>query len=64
MLFLGISSNNDSIDKSFISFFYKDEHMIDLKKGTMITDRQIIGAMTSRPLNVLINITQNSSNHF
>lgn len=42
-------------DKSFISFFYKDEHMIDLKKGTMITDRQIIGAMTSRPLNVLIN---------
>jgi len=42
-------------DKSFISFYYKDEHMIDLKKGTMITDRQIIGAMTSRPLNVLIN---------
>jgi hypothetical protein len=41
-------------DKSFISFYYKDEHMIDLKKGTMITDRQIIGAMTSRPLNVLI----------
>ena len=42
-------------DKSFISFYYKDEHMIDLKKGTMITDRQIIGAMTSRPLNVVIN---------
>ena len=47
-------------DKSFISFFYKDEHMIDLKKGTMITDRQIIGAMTSRPLNVLINNKQNT----
>ena len=46
-------------DKSFISFFYKDEHMIDLKKGTMITDRQIIGAMTSRPLNVLINNNKN-----
>jgi hypothetical protein len=45
-------------DKSFISFFYKDEHMIDLKKGSMITDRQIIGAMTSRPLNVLINNKQ------
>lgn len=42
-------------DKSFISFYYKDEHMIDLKKGTMITDRQIIGVMTSRPLNVIIN---------
>lgn len=42
-------------DKSFISFYYKDEHLIDLKKSTMITDRQIIGTMTSRPLNVLIN---------
>ena len=42
-------------DKSFVSFFYKDELMIDLKKGTMVTDRQIVGAMTSRPLNVLIN---------
>lgn len=45
-------------DKSFISFFYKDEHMIDLKKGNMITERQIIGAMTSRPLNILINNKQ------
>jgi hypothetical protein len=42
-------------DKSFVSFFYKDKHMIDLKKGTMITDRQIVGAITSRPLNVIIN---------
>ena len=48
-------------DKSFISFYYKDEHMIDLKKGTMITDRQIIGATTSRPLNVLINNKEKSS---
>jgi hypothetical protein len=42
-------------DKQFVSFFYNDKHMIDLKKGTMITDRQIIGALTSRPLNVVIN---------
>ena len=42
-------------DKSFISFFYKDDHMIDLKKGTTITDRKIIGAMTSRPLHIIIN---------
>ena len=42
-------------DKSFVSFFYKDIHMIDLKKGTMVTDRQIIGSLTSRPLNVIIN---------
>jgi hypothetical protein len=42
-------------DKSFVSFFYKDEHMLDLKKGTMITDRKIIGAITSRPLHIVIN---------
>jgi hypothetical protein len=42
-------------DKSFISFFYKDDHMLDLKKGTMITDRKIIGAITSRPLHITIN---------
>lgn len=42
-------------DKSFVSFFYKDIHMLDLKKGTMITDRQIIGAVTTRPLTVTIN---------
>ena len=42
-------------DKSFISFFYKDDHMLDLKKGTMITDRKIIGAITSRPLHIVIN---------
>jgi hypothetical protein len=41
-------------DKSFISFFYKDEYMLDTKKGNMITDRQIVGATTSRPLNIII----------
>ena len=41
-------------DKSFITFFYKDEYMLDTKKGTMITDRQIVGATTSRPLNIII----------
>lgn len=49
-------------DKSFISFYYKDENMIDLKKGNMITDRKIIGAITSRPLNVLINNDKNNKN--
>jgi hypothetical protein len=48
-------------DKSFVSFFYKDNHIIDLKKGTMITDRQIIGAITSRPLNVIINNDRNNN---
>ena len=42
-------------NKSFISFYYNDDHMLDLKKGTMITDRKIVGAITSRPLNIVIN---------
>ena len=36
--------------------------MIDLKKGNMITDRKIISAITSRPLNVLINNDKNNKN--
>lgn len=42
-------------DKSFISFYYKDENILDLKKGTVLTDKKIIGAITSRPLNLFIN---------
>jgi hypothetical protein len=42
-------------DKSFVSFYYKDNHMIDVKRGTLIADRQIIGTITSRPLNIVIN---------
>jgi hypothetical protein len=49
-------------DKAFVSFFYKDTHMLNLKKGTTITDRQIIGAVTSRPLNVTINNDIKSNN--
>ena len=41
--------------KSFISF-YNDEHlMMDLKKGTMVTDKKVIGIMTSRPIHIVIN---------
>jgi GNAT superfamily N-acetyltransferase len=47
-------------DKSFVTFYYNDEHMLDLKNGNMITDRKIIGAMTSRPMNVFINTNINS----
>lgn len=47
-------------DKTFISFFYKDIHMLDIKYNTMITDRQIIGVLTSRPLNIFINNDKNN----
>ena len=42
-------------DKAFVSFYLEDHSMIDLKKGTIVTDRQVIGAMTSRPLHIVIN---------
>jgi hypothetical protein len=48
-------------DKQFISFYYKDEHMLDLKKGTTITDHKIIGAITSRPINITINNGDNDA---
>ena len=42
-------------DKSFVSFYYKNENLLDLKRGAVLSDKQIIGAITSRPLNVVIN---------
>jgi len=42
-------------DKSFISFYNEDNHMIDLKKGTTVTDKKVVGVMTSRPVYIVIN---------
>jgi hypothetical protein len=42
-------------DKSFITFYNEENIMLSLKKGTTITDSKIIGAITSRPLHVMIN---------
>ena len=41
--------------KSFISFYNEDELKVDSKKGTIINDKNIIGAMTRRPVNIIIN---------
>lgn len=46
---------NGHNDKSFVSFYNEDNHMIDIKKGTMITDKKIFGIITSRPIYVVIN---------
>ena len=51
-------------DKSLISFYYEDEHMVDLKKGNMVTDRKIISSMTSRPIRVTINNGDKEANFF
>ena len=41
--------------KSFITFYKEDNVMVDLKKGTMIEDKKIIGIMTSRPIHIVMN---------
>ena len=46
---------NSHNDKSFVSLYNEDNLMVDLKKGTMITDKKVIGAMTSRPVYIVIN---------
>ena len=42
-------------DKTFISFYNEDNHMIDFKNGTTITDKKVIGVMTTRPVHIVIN---------
>ena len=42
-------------NKSFVSFYNEDNHMIDLKNNTSIKDKKVIGVMTSRPIYVVIN---------
>jgi predicted GNAT family acetyltransferase len=49
-------------DKSFVSFYNEDYHMIDLKKGNTITSKKVIGVITSRPIYVLINNGNTESN--
>ena len=41
--------------KSFISFYYDDHNLFDLKTGNIIVDRRIVGTLTSRPLTVQMN---------
>lgn len=41
--------------KSFFSFYTDDTILHDLKKGTMIEDKKIIGIATGRPIHISIN---------
>jgi hypothetical protein len=50
-------------DKSFVSFYFEKNHMIDTKNGSMITDKSVVGTMTSRPIHIMINTTNNSKNN-
>ena len=42
-------------DTSFVSFYTEKDFVTDLKKGTVVEERRIVGTMTSRPIHVFIN---------
>ena len=46
-------------EKTFISFYYKTTHLLDMNKHTTIPNHDIIGTITSRPLNIFMNNEQN-----
>ena len=46
---------NSHGDKSFVSFYTEDKLMVDLKKGTNVPDKKLIGIMSSRPVHIFIN---------
>ena len=48
-------------DKTFVSFFNEDNIMIDLKKSTTVTTKKAVGVMTTRPVHVVINNSDNSA---
>ena len=47
--------------KSFFSFYTEDTLFHDLKKGTMIEDKKLLGIITGRPIHISINNFINNS---
>ena len=50
---------NSHNTKSFFSFYTEDSILSDLKKGTIINDKKIIGIITGRPIHISINNSKN-----
>ena len=46
--------------KTFITFYNEDNLMMDVKSKTLISDKKIIGIMTTRPIHIVINNDRNS----
>lgn len=46
---------------SFFSFYYEDELLMNLKKGTTEPSKKLVGVMTARTLNVVINSATHSN---
>jgi len=52
---------NSHNTKSFFSFYTEDNLLHDLKKGTIIEDKKIIGVITGRPIHITINTLTNNN---
>jgi len=48
--------------KSYISFYYGDNLMLDTKSQALIPDKKIIGSISSRPINIVINNGNKAAN--
>lgn len=53
---------NSHNNKCFVSFYNEENYMVDLKKGGTFTDKKVVGVITSRPVNVIINNGNNDAN--
>jgi hypothetical protein len=47
---------------SFFTFYNEDNLMLDTKNGETISDKKVVGVITGRPLNVLINSEKGNEN--
>jgi predicted GNAT family acetyltransferase len=45
----------------FFSFYYEDELLMNLKKGTTVPTKKLVGVMTTRTLNIVINSAKHSN---
>ena len=48
--------------KTFLSFYNEDNFLLDIKNGTTVSDKKIIGIITSRPIYILINNNDKNAN--
>ena len=49
-----LSYFNGLVRQSFVSFYYKDHHMMDAKTGDIVADKHMVGSITTRPVKVYI----------
>ena len=54
-----LSSHND---KAFVTFYNEDYFMLDIKNGKTISEKKIVGVITSRPIYIFINNNDKDSN--